>query len=338
MSGGVDSSVSAALLKKAGFNVVGVYMKCWAEGPECTTQEDERSARLAASHLDIPLYVWNFIDQYREKVVEYMLEGYRVGVTPNPDIMCNREIKFGLFFDKAMSLGADYVATGHYARVKRRNTGSVLLKGKDPDKDQSYFLAMIDPKVLDKTLFPIGEYMKSQVRVHAKKIGLPNAERKDSQGICFVGKVDIGDFLRLHIPKKIGNIIDEEGKVLGKHDGVHYYTLGQRQGLQLSGGPYYVAKKDSKANTLVVSKEGESITTEKFVVKNINWFIPVTKEDDSFTAKFRYRQEDVPTKIIQLKDKSLEVVPETPQRAITPGQFAVFYKGEELIAGGVIVE
>ena len=202
MSGGVDSSVAAALLKKVGFHVVGVYLKCWTEGPSCTTKEDERSARLAAQHLGIPFYVWNFIDQYRKEVVEYMLKGYEAGVTPNPDIMCNREIKFGLFFEKAMNLGADYVATGHYARVRKKSTGYTLLKGKDPEKDQSYFLAMIDPQVLEKTLFPIGEYTKSQVRAFARKLGLPNADRKDSQGICFVGRVEIGDFLRLHIPKK----------------------------------------------------------------------------------------------------------------------------------------
>jgi tRNA-uridine 2-sulfurtransferase len=335
MSGGVDSSVAAALLKKAGFNVVGVYMKCWAEGPTCTTQEDERSARLAALHLGIPLYVWNFIDQYKKQVVDYMLKGYEEGVTPNPDIMCNREIKFGLFFQKAMSLGADYVATGHYARVKRKRPDYALLKGKDPEKDQSYFLAMIDPKVLERSLFPVGEYTKKQVRDFARKLGLPNAERKDSQGICFVGKVEIGDFLRLHIPQQRGAIVNTSGEVVGEHDGVQYYTLGQRQGLGLAGGPFYVASKDSESNTLKVTKEENDMMSSTLVVKNMNWFSPL-KEDSQVTAKFRYRQEDVPVKVEQLKDGSLQIIPEVPQRAITPGQFAVLYQGDELVGGGVI--
>ncbi|MCH7828380.1 tRNA 2-thiouridine(34) synthase MnmA [Patescibacteria group bacterium] len=335
MSGGVDSSVAAALLKRAGFNVVGIYMKCWVEGLACTTQEDERSARLAAQHLGISFYVWNFIDQYKEKVVEYMLKGYEAGVTPNPDIMCNREIKFGLFFKKTMELGADHVATGHYVRVKKKNTGYALLKGKDSDKDQSYFLAMISPKVLEKTLFPIGEYTKTQVRAFARKIGLPNAERKDSQGICFVGKVEIGDFLRLHIPQKAGVIVSSSGEVLGEHDGAHYYTLGQRQGLGLAGGPYYVAKKDIETNTLQVTREEQDIMTSELLVKNVNWFLPL-KEKTGISAKFRYRQEDVFVTIEELKDGSIRVIPEVPQRAITPGQFAVFYHGEELLGGGVI--
>ena len=336
MSGGVDSAVAAALLKRAGFDVTGIYMKCWVEGLACTTQEDERSARLVASHLDIPFYVFNFIDQYREKVVEYMLKGYEAGVTPNPDIMCNREIKFGLFFKKAMELGADYVATGHYARVKKKSTGYALLKGKDPNKDQSYFLAMINPGVLERALFPIGEYAKDQVRAFARKIGLPNADRKDSQGICFVGKVEIRDFLRLHIPQKAGAIVLSSGKVLGEHDGAHYYTLGQRQGLKLAGGPYYVAKKDTATNTLVVSKSEEDIMTDELLVMNVNWFLPLKEKNSSVSAKFRYRQEDVSAAIEELKDGSIRVIPEVPQRAITPGQFAVFYQGDELLGGGVI--
>ena len=336
MSGGVDSSVAAALLKRAGFDVTGIYMKCWTEGSSCTTQEDERSARLAAMHLKIPFYVWNFIDEYREKVVEYMLEGYQKGVTPNPDIMCNREIKFGLFFKKAMTLGADCIATGHYVRVKKKNARYVLLKGKDEEKDQSYFLAMIHPEVLARSLFPIGEYEKSQVRAFAKKIGLPNAERKDSQGICFVGEVEIGDFLRLHIPQKQGSIVSTQGEVIGEHDGAYYYTVGQRRGLRLAGGPYYVAKKDMKTNTLHVTKEEQDIMTSEFMVKDMNWFMPYEESNDSLFAKFRYRQKDVLVTIKKLKNGLLQVTPEVAQRAITPGQFAVFYNKEELVGGGVI--
>jgi len=338
MSGGVDSSVAAALLKRAGFDVIGIYMKCWTEGSSCTTQEDERSARLAALHLKIPLYVWNFVDQYKEKVVEYMLKGYEAGITPNPDIMCNREIKFGLFFKKAMELRADYVATGHYARVEKKGIRYALLKGKDFDKDQSYFLAMINPEILQSILFPIGEYTKTQVRAFAKKIALPNAERKDSQGICFVGKVEIGDFLRLHIPQKQGSILNTKGEMLGQHDGAHYYTVGQRQRLKLAGGPYYVVEKNIAANTLQVTKEEKDIMTGELLVKNMNWFVLCKEGINSVSAKFRYRQEDVPVTVQELEDGSVRVTSEVLQRAITPGQFAVFYNGDELLGGGVIAE
>ena len=338
MSGGVDSSVAAALLKRAGFDVIGIYMKCWTEGSSCTTQEDERSARLAALHLKIPLYVWNFVDQYKEKVVEYMLKGYEAGITPNPDIMCNREIKFGLFFKKAMELRADYVATGHYARVEKKGIRYALLKGKDFDKDQSYFLAMINPEILQSILFPIGEYTKTQVRAFAKKIALPNAERKDSQGICFVGKVEIGDFLRLHIPQKQGSILNTKGEMLGQHDGAHYYTVGQSQRLKLAGGPYYVVEKNIAANTLQVTKEEKDIMTGELLVKNMNWFVPCKEGINSVSAKFRYRQEDVPVTVQELEDGSVRVTSEVLQRAITPGQFAVFYNGDELLGGGVIAE
>jgi tRNA-uridine 2-sulfurtransferase len=337
MSGGVDSSVAAALLTRAGFDVVGIYMKCWTQGALCTTKEDERSARLAASHLAIPLYVLNFIEEYKQKVVEYMLKGYQQGITPNPDIMCNREIKFGLFFNKAMQLGADFVATGHYARIKKTNTGCALLKGKDQEKDQSYFLAMVEPETLRRVLFPIGDYQKSQVRAYAKKIGLPNAQRKDSQGICFVGKVQIGDFLRLHLPQKVGSIVLSDGKVLGEHDGAHYFTIGQRQGLGLSGGPYYVAKKDIVANTLVVSKEEQDVLTSEVLVQGINWLVPFEKGMEGISAKFRYRQKDVSVLIEQKGKDCVLAKPSVPQRAITPGQFAVFYRGDQLLGGGVIV-
>src|SRR3989338_4332849 len=251
MSGGVDSSVSAALLKRDGFDAVGVYMKCWQDGEACTYQDDEISARLAASHRSIPFYTWNFLKEYKERVVDYMLKGYADGVTPNPDMMCNKEIKFGLFFEKARKLGVDRVATGHYARIQEGR----LLEGKDKNKDQSYFLSFIKPEVLPYILFPIGEYAKPQVREFARKFGLPNAERKDSQGICFVGKVDVSDFLKHYIAQRPGEIVDVAGHALGTHEGVMYYTIGQRSGLGLSGGPYYVANKDLAQNRLVGAKD-----------------------------------------------------------------------------------
>jgi len=389
MSGGVDSSVAAALLKKGGFDVVGVYMKCWQDGEACTSQDDERSARLAAAHLGIPFYAWNFLKEYKEKVVDYMLKGYADGVTPNPDMMCNKEIKFGLFFEKARKLGADYIATGHYARIRqysfrgtggspapavgvhlrsrhenlnsvenqafhasegfhKKNTGSFLLsEARDKNKDQSYFLSFIKPDVLSHVLFPIGEYTKPQVRELARKFGLPNAERKDSQGICFVGKIDVGDFLKQYIAPYKGEIVDTAGHVLGTHEGSMYYTIGQRSGLGLSGGPYYVVQKDLLANQLVVSKNEEDLKKKEMVVENVNWFAGNSAEIPSeVKVKIRYRTSSVLGTLSKIRDTRLrqgfggqakyKIQFSEPQRAVTPGQFAVIYQGEILIGGGVI--
>jgi len=334
MSGGVDSSVAAALLKKAGFHVVGVYMKCWSAelSPSCTATDDERMARLAASHLGIPFYAWNFIDEYKKRVVDYMIEGYRNGITPNPDMMCNKEIKFGLFFDKAMALGADYVATGHYSRIK----DDKIYAGKDTNKDQSYFLAFIKSEVLNRVLFPIGNYIKPEVREMARKFGLPNAERKDSQGICFVGEVNVVDFLKQYIKQKQGEIVDTQGRVLGTHEGVMYYTIGQRQGIGLARGPWYVVSKDLKNNRLVVSKdEGDLIKTEA-VVRNVNWLSRADTFPVDLTVRLRYRHEGAKAKVEDMGNWTYRLQFTTPQRAVTPGQFAVFYFGEELLGGGVI--
>mgnify|MGYP001567418147 CR=1 FL=1 len=377
MSGGVDSSVAAALLKRDGFRVVGVYMKCWSEGLACTSEDDERSARLAAAHLEIPFYTWNFIKEYRERVVQYMLVGYQKGITPNPDIMCNKEIKFGLFFDKAMRLGADYVATGHYARIRRYSSSktdpqnpseilgsalsprrsatqkpyrrgsegfsqknicsSVILIAKDGNKDQSYFLSFIKPEVLSRVLFPIGDYTKPEVRVLAKKFGLPNAERKESQGICFIGKVNFDEFLKQHILSDPGEIVDTVGTVLGKHDGLALYTIGQRKGIRLSGGPYYVVRKDFESNRLVVSKNEEDLKKKEVVVVSMNWFSGNSAEIPSeVEAKIRYRTSSVSGTLSKIRDTQYKIQFSEPQRAVTPGQFAVLYKGEELLGGGVI--
>ena len=348
MSGGVDSSVAAALLKQRGFRVVGVYMKCWiADDPlygGCTSVDDERSARLAASHLGIPFYTWNFIKEYRQKVVEYMLEGYARGITPNPDIMCNKEIKFGLFFEKAMKLGADYIATGHYARLRSpagelRRGKARIFQAKDKNKDQSYFLSFIKPEVLSHVLFPIGEYTKPQVRELARKFGLPNAERKESQGVCFIGKVNFDEFLKQHILSDPGEIVDTVGAVLGKHDGLALYTIGQRKGIGLSGGPYYVVRKDFVKNQLIVSKDERDLQTSELLFSNINWFEkPELFPMENVETRIRYRQPTSKASLVPMEgDKGLyRLVFSEPQRAVTPGQFAVFYKGEELLGGGVI--
>ncbi|MCH8986979.1 tRNA 2-thiouridine(34) synthase MnmA, partial [Patescibacteria group bacterium] len=271
MSGGVDSSVSAAFLKKAGFNVTGMFMKCWSVkdpfGEHCTSSDDERMARLAAAKIGIPFYSINLIDEYKKRVVDYMLAGYKKGITPNPDVMCNKEIKFGLFFEKAMELGADYVATGHYAIVRDGN----IFAGKDPEKDQSYFLTFINAKLLPKILFPIGTFKKTRVREIAKKLGLPNADRKDSQGICFIGEVDFVEFLKAYIPTKKGNIVNTEGRTVGKHNGAWYYTIGQRKGLGLAGGPYFVLDKDVKKNVVVVTKNQEDLRKQELYMRDVNW-------------------------------------------------------------------
>ncbi|MBI4122760.1 MAG: tRNA 2-thiouridine(34) synthase MnmA [Parcubacteria group bacterium] len=335
MSGGVDSSVAAALLKKAGFEVVGIFMKCWSAelSPACTSKEDERMARLAASHLNIPFYAVNFIDEYKKRVVDYLLEGYRKGITPNPDAMCNKEIKFGLFFEKAIQLGAAYVATGHYARLK----DGKLREAVDENKDQSYFLSFIKPEVLSKVLFPIGEHTKPQVRELARRFGLPNAERKDSQGICFVGKVDVVDFLKHYLPVKPGKIIDVQGTVLGTHEGAQYYTIGQRKGIGLGGGPYYVVQKDIDRNILVVSKNEEGLYQKELILRDINWLSGDTRKNlISVDARIRYRQHLAPATLSKIGD-AYKLTFQTPQRAITPGQVAALYQDTQLIAGGVIV-
>lgn len=331
MSGGVDSSLSAALLKKQGFDVTGIYMKCWSQGENCTSLEDEKMARLAALKIGIPFYTFDLIDEYKEKVIEYLLDGYKRGLTPNPDVMCNKEIKFGLFFQKAMDMGADFVATGHYAQIK----DGQLCAGKDENKDQSYFLSFINPELLDKVIFPIGKYLKKDVRKMAKKFDLPTAERPDSQGLCFVGKVDFSSFLKEYISPKKGNIIDSKGTVLGRHDGAFAYTIGQRKGLGLSGGPYFVISKDVKKNILIVSKDEKDLEQNDTVIKNMNWFSEL-KNDTDITAKIRYRQKAIAAKFLINEDGSYTLMFKKPQRAVTPGQMAVLYKGEKVIAGGVI--
>ena len=339
MSGGVDSSVAAALLKKRGFDVTGMFMKCWSAedpfGENCSSSDDERMARLAAAKIGIPFYSINLVKEYKEKVVEYLVDGYRKGITPNPDMMCNKEIKFGLFFEKAMSLGADYVATGHYARIEQKGGEYNIFAGRDENKDQSYFLSSINPELLSKILFPIGEYKKSKVRKIARDFGLPNAERKDSQGICFVGKVDFVEFLKQYIPIKKGNIVDTEGKMLGQHEGAFYYTIGQRKGIKLSGGPYFVVDKDMEKNLVVVSKDENDLLKTEVKIKNLNWF--VTPKDQNISARIRYRQKPAPgTFQVGKNGRTGTLVFNTPQRAITPGQLAVIYQGDQMLAGGVI--
>jgi tRNA-specific 2-thiouridylase len=413
MSGGVDSSVAAVLLKERGFAVVGVFMKNWSYIPqnnaetnaeqrgkdssasqrqiprqsalsprssavECGWEEDQRSARMAASKIGIPLYTWDFEEGYKNLVVDYMIREYARGLTPNPDVMCNKTIKFGLFLQKAMKLGADYIATGHYARISLTNNESrtnkpinefensqqirySLMVGTDPNKDQSYFLWTLTQEQLKYCLFPIGDYTKPQVREIARKFDLPNAERKDSQGLCFVGKVDFRQFMRDFLPEKPGLIVDTTGNVIGKHPGLQFFTIGQRHGLGICGSkePYFVVAKDANTNTLYVAQaeDNPALYNKEVLGNESNW---ISGKEPKFPirckARIRYRQSLQWCTVDQLSvslrspvNSSDELIKPTtdnrqlitvifdqPQRAVAPGQSIVFYQGEHVLGGGVI--
>lgn len=331
MSGGVDSSVAAALLKERGFDVVGVFMKPWQPKIDnfCLWKEDRRDAMRAASTLGIPLLTWDFSKQYKKAVTDYMIREYKAGRTPNPDVMCNREIKFGIFFDKALKAGADFIATGHYVLLKDGR----LFMAKDKNKDQSYFLWTLKRKQLGKCLFPVGEYIKPEVRKIAKKFGLPNYAKKDSQGVCFIGPLDMKDFLKTKIKPKSGKIIHLNGKILGNHDGVYYYTIGQRHGLDIGigSGPYFVVSKDIKKNIIYIGSN-KDLLSKNVKVKNISWINSGIKLPGSVSARLRYRAGL--KKAVLYPDGRL--ILKSPERAITEGQSAVFYRGEEMLGGGII--
>ena len=342
LSGGVDSSVTAALLKQQGYFVIGVYMKNWSDDfgdYGCTWAEDVEDARKVAQVLDIPFYIWNFEKEYYSKVVEYFLKDYEAGRTPNPDILCNSEIKFKVFLDKALDLGADFVATGHYARVKQVGNEFQLLKGVDPAKDQSYFLYRLNQTQLSKVIFPIGEYKKAEVREMAKKFKLPTFAKKDSQGICFIGKIDVQEFLREHIKSKQGEIVTASGQVVGQHTGLPYYTIGQREGIGIGGkGPYYVVAKQFDSNKLLVTNDQNDpgLWKQNFELTELSW----TGNTPTFPLKagvsIRYHHPDYSAQIENVSNDRLAIKFEKPQRAITPGQSAVIYDGDVLIGGGVI--
>lgn len=337
MSGGVDSSVTALLLKRAGVNVVGAHMKCWDDNsPECSGSKDERDARVAAAHIGIPFYVFDFRKEYKNKVFEHFLREQKAGLTPNPDMMCNLHIKFGIFLEKAMTMGFDYIATGHYARLRQ----GTLMMAKDRNKDQSYFLAFIKPDVLDRVLFPIGDYTKSQVRKIAEKSKLPNASKPDSQGLCFVGEVKMESFLKGYIRPKSGLIVDTSGKKIGRHQGIWFYTIGQRKGIGLPEGPYFVLEKDLENNVLFVTKNEKDLFKKELIAKSVNWFQGKTpKLPLRVKVKIRYRTTPVPALLTKTQKGLLPftlIKFDKPQRAITPGQSAVFYKNQELLGGGII--
>lgn len=338
LSGGVDSAVAAALLKKAGHEVTGVFMKNWSApiaGNICPWREDLASARRVAARLTIPFKIYDFEKQYRRTVANYMIKTYRLGLTPNPDIMCNEEIKFKTFLEKCLGAGADAIATGHYARLEDR----LLKKAKDHVKDQSYFLYRMSLHAAAKTLFPIGELTKLELRQLARKFGLPNAERPDSQGLCFVGNVSMRDFLHEFIDYKPGDIIDEAGQKIGSHDGAFFYTIGQRHGLGLGGGrPYFIYKIDGPKNIIYVTNEEKSdlLNKKQFSIAGCVWR-QKPAASKTYQVLVRYRATTKPARLIKKTGGRYDVKLLAAERAIAPGQSAVFYDGDVVLGGGIII-
>ncbi len=347
MSGGVDSSVAAALLKKQGANVVGVFMRC--VNLDGCAEQDAEDARRVAEHLGIPFYVFDLENEYRREVVDTMVDGYRKGVTPNPDVMCNKEIKFGLFLKKARALGADGIATGHYARLRRRAGRPVLAAAKDLNKDQSYFLWTLTPDVLARCLFPVGDYTKPEVRRMAKRMGLSTAAKKDSQGICFLGDISLRDFLKEHLPEREGPFVTIVGEQIGTHRGAWFYTVGQRHiGIAnaRAGAPYYVAAKNVKTNTLVVAEgdDDPALYRKKIELRGVNFVSlqhtnileNVGMSGVGVSARVRYRQ-PLAEATLSKKRLGFTLTFKKPQKFVAPGQSAVFYaKDGEVLGGGII--
>ncbi len=346
MSGGVDSAVAALLLLEQGYRVQGLFMSNWEEDDDgyCTSAQDFQDARRVCADLDIPLHKVNFAAEYRAQVFEQFLAEHRLGRTPNPDVLCNRQIKFGTCFEYAKRLGAERFATGHYARILRTSSGYRLLKGLDADKDQSYFLHGIDPAVLPCTLFPLGEFTKQEVRRRAQDSALPVFDKRDSTGICFIGERPFQSFLARYLPAQPGAIESPDGDVIGRHQGLMYYTLGQRHGLGIggvSGGPeeaWYVAAKDRDRNVLVVAqgRDHPLLLSNSFRTGPMHWLAPAADERAlACNVRLRYRQADQQCTLTWDADGA-QVTLEAPQRAITPGQSAVFYDGETCLGGAVI--
>lgn len=335
MSGGVDSSVAALLLKRRGFHVIGVFMKPWqTPGVRCLWQADRRDVLRVAAALDIPLETWDFSREYRRHVARYMVDEYRRGRTPNPDVMCNKHIKFGLFYDRALRAGADAVATGHYARIQKvRSRNYFLAKAADANKDQTYFLWDIPPRRLERVLFPVGHLHKAQVRSLAAAAGLVTADKKDSQGVCFVGELDVKSFLMRFIKPRPGRIVHRNGRELGTHDGAAYYTIGQRHGLDIrdGGGPHYVIRKDMRRNVITVGSERDLAGRTARLVQ-ANWFGPRPAPGERVMVKIRYRTAAYSATV----DRRGRIRFLRPVRAISPGQSAVVYRGRLLLGGGIL--
>ncbi len=338
LSGGVDSAVTAALLQQQGFDVTGVYMKNWTQdlpGAKCPWAEDLADARAVATHLDIPFKVYDFEREYKQQVVDYMVAEYQVGRTPNPDVMCNQEIKFKLFLDAAISDGADMIATGHYASIKKGE----LFRGIDDNKDQTYFLYRVTGAALAKTLMPIGDYTKLDVRELAKKFGLPNATKKDSQGICFVGPVGMKAFLQQYVKTKSGDILDKGGKKLGEHAGAIFYTIGQRSGLGIGGpdGPYFVVGKNLDRNEVYVTSDPADLElqSDRVSLGDLHWIGGAPIEDKEYLVRFRHRGELQECGVAP-DNSGYELHLQKPAHALASGQSAVIYDDRKVLGGGII--
>ena len=347
LSGGVDSAVAALLLKQQGFEVEGLFMDNWEDDEEqtyCSAAQDYQDARQVCETLDIPLHKVNFAAEYRERVFRLFLDEYAVGRTPNPDVLCNREIKFKAFLDYALRLGADGIATGHYARIANDGAQVKLLKARDTAKDQSYFLHAVPQAALQRVRFPLGELLKSEVRAHARAAGFANHAKPDSTGICFIGERRFAEFLARYLPAQPGNIETPEGEVIGRHQGLMYYTLGQRRGLGIGGrrdavaSPWFVAAKDLTRNALVVVQDQEHPLLKQrwLIAEQLHWVSGAPPADKfECNAKSRYRQPDQRCQV-QVQNDSARVTFNEPQRALTPGQYVVFYRDSECFGGGVI--
>ena len=340
MSGGVDSAVAALLLKEQGHCVTGIFMKNWdeqAEGSEeCTAAEDFDDVRAVCDHIGIPYYTVNFTEEYWQKVFSIFLKEYQAGRTPNPDVLCNREIKFAAFLDFCMQTGAEYMATGHYCRLSRQEGGVRLLKGVDPGKDQSYFLCMLKKEQLLPALFPVGEI--------AKKAGLPVAGKKDSTGICFIGERRFREFLGKYLPAQPGEMRTLEGKIVGRHAGLMYYTLGQRRGLGIGGAGngqrWFVVRKDLERNILYVEQGADSpaLYSKSCRTEAFSFINPPASREFACTCRYRYRQPDQKVRAYLQENGEVVIESQEPQRAVRPGQYAVLYQGEECLGGGVVRE
>jgi tRNA-uridine 2-sulfurtransferase len=344
MSGGVDSSVAAWSLLKGGHRVEGLFMDNWAEDDDgyCTAAEDFQDARQVCTELDIPLHRASFADEYRDRVFAHFLEEYRAGRTPNPDVLCNREIKFGALLEYAQRLGADRLATGHYARIEH---GS-LLRARDADKDQTYFLRQLDRASLARAEFPLGGMLKSEVRDIARKAGFDNFAKKDSTGICFIGERPFREFLQRWLPAQHGDIVTDDGEFVGRHHGLMYYTFGQRAGLGIGGvegrddAPWYVIDKEPASNRLVVGQghDHPSLMSDWLVATHLSWIDETPPDGFRCTGRIRHRQADRPCVLEWDGDDRLRVRFDAPQRAVTPGQYVVLYDGERCLGGGVIMQ
>lgn len=346
MSGGVDSTVAAYLLKQQGYHVIGLFMINWDETDEngvCTADLDYEDVKRVCTAIGIPYYSINFAKEYEERVFSYFIDELKKGRTPNPDVLCNREIKFGPFLEFAKKIGADYIATGHYAKVVKMEDRFVLHKSADKNKDQSYFLSQLRQDQLSKVLFPLDEIEKPEVRRIAEEHGFVNARKKDSTGICFIGERNFKNFLKTYLPFQSGNIVTDNGEVVGTHDGLSFYTIGQRRGLHIGGKKdgngerWFVLGKNLQKNELIVSQGStDKLYSLGLIATEVNWIANVPNEKFECNAKFRYRQPDQAVTVTKNEDGTIKVMFHEKQRAVTPGQFVVLYDGDACLGSGII--